>query len=259
MSASPNDRRHKRHLRGRNERLTFARNRQLAPKIKTALRTLGVDLPFYEFLDSYEAVFQEMANEGMSRFKSLVGIHEADRHVFEDTDWRMFRLDPSRHVQFLLDDCYDGYGKRGVDEANINGASAFFLNDDGGFRSIVLMPRKPRGEIKHPDTQYALKIAVLAHELGHISDAEQQLNIDPLAPRFDVVAAEAFANCYALEALAARALRQSYIMLYDAIAAQSTTEGYVGDIARLVVSEHERRAIPDWQEHWEAVEAMLSK
>lgn len=259
MATPRNNRRPKRQLNCRSEQRAFAQNRLLAPKIKTALRALGVDLPFYDFLDSYEAVFHEMAHEGKSCFTSLVGIHEVDRAVFEDTDWGLFGLDPSRHVQFLLDDCFEGYGKKGADEANINAVSAFFLNDDGGFQSIVLIPRKTRGEIRHPDAQYALKIVALAHELGHILDAEQQLNIDPLGPRFDVVAAEAFANCYALEALAARALRQSYIMFYNAIAAQSATEGYVGDIARLVVSEHERQVITDWQEHWGAVEAMLRK
>lgn len=259
MSASPNDRRQKRQSRNRHEQRMFAQNRQLAPKVKTALRALGVDLPFYEFLDSYESLFHEMAEEAKSRFESLVGIHEVERHVFEDTDWRIFNLNPIRHVQFVLDDHFEGYGKKGATEANITGSAAFFLSDDGNFTSIVLMPRKPRGEIKHPDTQYAFKIATLAHELGHISDAEQRLNIDPLAPRFDLVAAEAFANCYALEALATRALRQSYIMLYDAITAQSLTDGYVGDIARQVLAEHERREIPDWQEHLDATEAWLSK
>lgn len=219
---------------------------------------MGADLPFYDLLDSYETVFTDLADEGKQRFRSLAGIHEVDGRTFEETDWSLFGLEPADHVQFTFDEQFAGYGSKGADTANIRGAASFFRQADGGFRSIILIPQSPRTEIHHRDLRYVLKIASLTHELGHINDAENGLHIDPLAGRFDLIEAEAYANCYALDLMANRALRQSYTMLHDAIADKVDDSGYEGEIARRVMHEHGTRDIPDWQEHLEEAITILS-
>jgi hypothetical protein len=258
MGKRPDKRRLKREARHRSERRSIEQLRQHAPRLKPILRELGADLPFYDLLDSYEAVFGDLASEGMARFGSLSGIHEVDNRTFEETDWSLFGLEPADHLQFAFDEKFASYGRKGANTANIRGAASFFRQADGGFRSIILIPRSPRTDIQHRDLRYVLKIATLTHELGHISDAENRFHIDPLARRFDLVEAETYANCYALDLMASRALRQSYTMLHDALASQVDATGYEGEIARRVMQEHGTRDIPDWQEHLEEAIAILS-
>jgi hypothetical protein len=258
MGKHPDRRRLKRQARHRNERHTIQQLRQHASLLKPILRELGADLPFYDLLDSYETEFNDLASEGKERFRSLSGIHEVDGRTFEDTDWSLFGLKPADHLQFTFDEQFAGYGSKGADTANIRGVAAFFRQADGGFRSIILIPRTPRTDIQHPDLKYALKIAALTHELGHICDAENGLHIDPITGRFDLIEAEAYANCYALDLMAHRALRQSYAMLHDAIAGKVDASGYEGEIARRVMHEHGTRDIPDWQEHLEEALSILS-
>lgn len=258
MGKHSDKRRLNRQARHRSERRSVEQLRQHASRLKPILRDLGSDLPFYDWLDSYETMFNDLADEGMKRFRSLAGIHEVDGSTFEETDWSFFGLEPTDHVQFTFDEQFAGYGSKGADTANIRGSVSFFRQADGGFQSIILIPRNPRTDIQHRDLRYAMKIATLTHELGHISDTENRLHIDPLARRFDLIEAEAYANCYALDLMANRALRQSYTMLHAAIAGQVDASGYEGEIARRVMHEHGTRDIPDWQEHLEEAFAILS-
>lgn len=258
MGKHPDRRRLKRQARHRSERRTIEQLRQHASRLKPILRDLGFDLPFYDLLDSYETVFDDLAFEGKERFRSLSGIHEVDGRTFEETDWSLFGLEPADHLQFTFDEQFAGYGSKGAETANIRGSASFFRQADGGFRSIILIPRSPRTDIRHPDLKYVLKIVALTHELGHISDAENGFHIDPLGGRFDLIEAEAYANCYALDLMAHRALRQSYTMLHDALSGQVNSSGYEGEIARRVMHDHGTRDIPDWQEHLEEALARLS-
>jgi hypothetical protein len=258
MGRQPDRRRLKRQAKHRSERRSVEQLRQHASRLKPILRDLGADLPFYDLLDSYETVFTDLVDEGKQRYRSLAGIHEVDGRTFEETDWSLFGLEPANHVQFTFDEQFAGYGSKGADTANVRGAASFFRQADGGFRSIILIPHSPRTEIQHRDLRYVLKIAALTHELGHIDDAESRLHIDPLAGRFDLIEAEAYANCYALDLMANRALRQSYTMLHDAIADKVDDSGYEGEIARRVMHEHGTRDIPDWQEHLEEAISILS-
>ncbi len=237
------------------ERASMENFRRLAPTLKPVLRQVGCDLPFYDFLDSYEEEFSRTVSVAMREFPSLLGIHEVDENEFVDMNWTKYGADGLRQVFFSLDDKFAGYGANGNSKANIRGSAAFFLDGDGHPRSVVLIPRSVKCSFEHKELKYAFKIGSLLHELGHVNDAEKRINIDAETGRMDVVQAEAYANSYALGRLADRCLGQTYSILYEAMRELASSNGYEAEIGRLVLEQHRRRDIPNWNEYVDAAKA----
>lgn len=244
--------RRQRQAKYESEKANIENLRQMAPKLKPVLRQIGCDLPFFDYLDSYSGEFSRIVSSAMQQFSSLVGIHEVDDCQFQKPDWTKYGAGSYRRVFFEIDEQFSCYGTSSDSDANIRGSTTFFLDGDGSLRSVVLIPRSPKCSFQHKELKYALKIASLFHELGHIQDAEHRINIDAAAGRFELVEAEAYANCYTLDRLADRCLAQAYSILYDGMQALASSSGYEGDIGRLVLDRHQRREIPNWQDYMDA-------
>jgi hypothetical protein len=224
--------------------------RKMAVKVKPHLRKNGCDLPFYDFLDSWEEEFNRIKLRAIDEFQSLVGIHEVDKKTFFAPNYADYGCDPTTLVDFDLGERFTNYGRKSATtQVNMQGATTYFLDGDGGFTSLVLIPKNPPIRWQYKEFRYAFNLPVLVHELGHVQDAEKRINLDPSAKRFDVVEGEVYANCYALDQLANRYLRHSYMMMYDAIAESAARPvEFEAEIGRLVVERHPRRDLMDWND-----------
>jgi hypothetical protein len=232
-------------------RATVLDFRKKAPLLKPYLPKVGCDLPFYDFLDSYEEEFAKTVTAAMKNLPTLLGVHEVELSEFESTDWSLFGCDPKQQIVFSVDDQFASYGK-GNPKANVRGSAAYFLDGTSDFRSVVLIPRNPKCTVEYKDLKYAIKIATLMHELGHIHDAEHRTNIDPIASRFDIIEAEAYANCAALDGLAERCMSNTYDSFYEAMEGLAASGGYEAEVGRLVLERHSRCQIPKWQDYMDA-------
>ena len=216
---------------------------QMAPKLEPVLRQVGCDIPFFDYLDSYAEELAEQCRWQLQQFPSLLGIHEVDDGEFQESNSGQVWRSAYRQVFFNIDERFSRYGTNSNSNANMCGSATFFLDDDGKLRSLVQIPRSPKCSFQHKEFKYAFKVGSLLHEIGHIQDAEQRINIDAAAGRFELVQAEAYANCYALERLADRCLAKTYSMLYEGIQAFASSGGYEGEIGRLVLDRHQHRKI----------------
>jgi len=240
------------------EKATIENFRKVAPKLKPLLRRAGCDLPFFDFLDSYEEEFGRIVTTAIQQFPSLLSIHEVDDSEYLQPDWPKYGVDADKQVFFDIDERFAQYGKNRNSKANIRGSATFFLDDNGGYKSVVLIPRSPKCSFEYKDLKYAFKIASLLHELGHIEDAELRINIDVPEKRFGLVEAEAYANKYALEKLADRCLYQTYRILFDGMVELASSGDYEAEVGRLVLERHSHRQIPNWNEFMDAANGLNS-
>lgn len=222
-------------------------------KVKPFLRLAGCDLPFFELLDSYESLYRRIEDEARKSFDTLVGIHEVDRYQYLKTNWERLGYGGWEQLTFIIDDEFASYGKAmgSKDPANIVGSCTYFKHPDGGFRTVVLVQHPKLKTVYARDTKYGFKLATLFHELGHVLDAEQGLNLCPVEKRFDLVHGEIFANCYALERLAENHLRLIYDIMYEALEEMAGCDDFRGRIGQGVIEQHPRRKIVDWNDYME--------
>lgn len=241
------------------EKATIENFRKNGAVLKTHLRKVGCDLPFYDFLDSYTDEFNRTVATAKAMFPSLVGVYEVDENEYQNTEWAKYGVGDCEYVLFDLDDRFSDYGKNKNPLANVRGSASFFIDRDNALRSVILIPRNPKSSFQHKEYKYVLKIGTLCHELGHIHDAENKINLDPHARRFDLIAGEAYANCYALERLAERHLVYTYNMLYDGMVSFVAAGGYEAEIGQTVLEKHEKRQFKIWNDYMDAATESLMK
>ncbi|MGR5150227.1 hypothetical protein ACQKP8_27255 [Photobacterium alginatilyticum] len=104
----------------------------------------------------------------------------------------------------------DTYCKGILDQCNSNlDGSVINIQTDKGYEQVVFIPETVPAEPAipseyHDDWSYMLKLAALAHELGHVVDMQRTTdsNFDfSGVPKVNLVEAEAFAHVYSLELL----------------------------------------------------------
>lgn len=234
---------------------SFKDTQRLGQKLKPFLRRVGCDLPFYDYLDSYEAQFKQISSETKSAISMLLDVHEVSPSMFADTNWKELGYGELRQVFFSVPDEFADYGQSKA-QANLCGNVTFFSDSEGRGRAVILLPNRLPHTSDVREQQYALKVPGLLHEIGHVKDAEQSLNIRLETKDFDVVSAEVFAHVYALDRLASLAMRQSYLMLYEALEALTDDDGYEGEVGRRVMDEHAKVEVPDWQDFSDATRQM---
>ena len=185
-------------------------------QLKPFFRELGCDLQFYDFLDCYQTEYERIEREALSNFPSLIGIHQVSSATLDQTDWNQLGYGHLEPVELTIDERHADYGSLGGD-ANMRGCAKFFKDKTGRLQSVILIQKAAKRSRMGADLQYATKIAALTHEVGHVRDAEQNgvLHFDD---KIDIIEAEVVAHLYALEFMSGRHLRQSYDMLYDALA-----------------------------------------
>lgn len=217
-------------------------------KIRPFLKLAGCDLPFYDYIDNYQDEFNCIRDSALNDRPSLHAVREVNASELNADSFEGEVPNNFKQVFFSIPDECEGYANSRDVQANLRGNATFFLENGETLRSVVLIERRPKTKIPTLDLPYALKVTSLLHEIGHVVDAEKGTNIRAFDNALDVVEAEAFAHTYALDHLAQRCLRQSYLMLYDAMGRLCRKSGYEGEIARLVLDRHEKVEIPNWND-----------
>lgn len=236
----------------------FAEFRKTGTTLKPYLRRVGCDIPFYDYLDSYTTEFDRIQQDAIESLHSLVAVHEVPQKTLDTTDWKELGYGKLEQVFFSIPDRCADYVQSDA-QANLCGSATFFRNQSGEMRSVVLVQNRTRGSKDISEVQYAAKLAVLVHEIGHVIDAESSINFKLGDETMDVVAAEVFAHVYALNDLSTRGIRASYNMLYEAIDRLSVRDGYVGEIGRGVMEQHERKQMLNWRDYTEDAADLIAQ
>ena len=222
--------------------------RAKAPYMKALLRGRGCVLPFYDYLDSYADEFHRIADAAKAEHPSLLGVHEVDDIIFAENEknWSRLGYGDLQQIFFNLVDDVPDYGTESLD-ANLRGSMSAFLDKDGNLRSVILISQSVKATVQHRDLKYALKIAALLHEIGHVQDLEQGCNFNVPAKRLRVIEAEVVAHLFALEQMAKRYLVKSFQMLADGLRDAIPKGGYVSNVAERVLERLPSYQMVDWQ------------
>lgn len=220
-----------------------------APQMKRLLRQKGCELPFYDFLDSYEDEFQRIADAAKTEHASLLGIHEVDDQTYSscETDWSKLGYTDLQQIFFDIKEVVPDYGRKGTDE-NMCGFMSAFLDADRNVRSVILIRRTVKISQQHREFKYAFKIASLLHEIGHVHDLEHGVNFDVATNRLSLIEAEVFAHLYCLEHLARRNLLQSFQMVEGGLKDAIPKGGYLSEVAQKVLERMPSYQLTDWQQ-----------
>ena len=216
-----------------------------APQVKAALRAKGCDLPFYDFLDSYADEFARTVDEAKRQHPTLVAVHEVERVQFREIDWSALGYANYQQIIFETDDDVGDYGSDDP-AANLSGKAAAFRDRNNELRTVIVLRRRIERNMPR-DMQYALKVAALLHEIGHVHDIENRINFDVDARRANVLEGEVFANLFCLDKLASRQLLQSYAMVANALREASVRNDFLGEVARRVLQRLPDHRLVDWQ------------
>ena len=226
-----------------------------ASALKEFLHAEGCRLPFYDWIDSYVAEFQRIAEQAKVDFPSLLGVHEVDDDLFyasNEEQWKTLGYDHLEQVFFELgEDCED-YGKRHKQKSNettLEGSATAFVTTDGELRTTILIRQSLKSNFEHRELKYAVKIASLCHEIGHVKDFERGVNFDFENRTADAIEAEVFAHLSAFEQMAHASYRMSYVTLYDSLEGAIADPGYLGKVVNKVFERLPERNLKDWQGH----------
>jgi hypothetical protein len=211
---------------------------------KAYMRNRGCDLPFYDFLDSYEDEFNRITTEAMNTYPSLLGIHEVDEPVYRKRDWSALGYGHPIDLTWTNEvGDYDAYNSK----ANLCGVATIFEGEDGRYRTAIMIRRAVKNKFEHKEFKYVTKIAALCHEIGHVHDIENEINFDLKARTADIIEAEVFANLFALKMMAERQLNMSYRQLFDAFPIAMRNGGYLAEVCRRVLERNPQHELVDWQ------------
>lgn len=238
----------KRQRQWEHEHKTIKEFRAKAPYIKMILRGRGCVLPFYDYLDSYADEFQRIGETAKHDHPSLIGIHEVDDHTFGENEknWPKLGYGDLEQVFFNIGEDVPDYGTGSLD-ANLCGSMSVFLDPERNVRSVILIRHAVKGSMQHRDLKYALKVASLLHEIGHVQDLEQGLSFDVATRRLRVIEAEVFAHVFALEEMAKRSLVHSFNMLAGGLREAIPEGGYVSEVAKKVLERLPTHQLTNWQ------------
>jgi hypothetical protein len=204
-----------------------------APYMKMILRSRGFRLPFFDFLDSYEAEFAKLVDEYLASRPTLIGIYEVADEELESTDWERFggAADWQQVFYNYDDDPTETYGREGK-RVNVKGSTVTLRDTNGGLHTMVRICRNIKCAFQHKELKYAAKIPALLHEIGHVIDIEERINFDPEEETCRIIDAEVFANRYALEQCVQRGYRQSLVTWLDSWRGYVDAKDYRGEVAR---------------------------
>ncbi len=225
----------------------FKRFREQAPYIKRLLNARGCTLPFYDLLDSYPEEFQRIAKDAKEKYSSLVGVYEVDDTIYYGHDYSCVGCGEYQKITFTANnDNIEDYGKV-CDDANLNGTTTAFLDSEQRVRTVILIRKTVKNFREHKEGKYVPKIASLCHEIGHVHDIQNGINFKVMCKQVDIIEAEVFAHLFALETMAKRQLRQSFLVLENGLRKVLGAKGYLGEVARKVIDRLPEHRLVEWQ------------
>jgi hypothetical protein len=227
------------------------RFRSLAPGMKAELRKLGCNLPFYEWLDSYEAEFAKIVTWGKAEFHTLYDVFEVGKGKLDrQLGWRTLGLPADwSHLRIAFDDEAVQSYILPDDNACLRGSTTLFRDSAGLLRSVVRVIKNPEFTAKHKDYRYSLKLPILLHELGHVNDYEKKINLDVDSRSGDLIEAEVYANLFALNECFRRAYYLSGNTLLEALAGYKNALDYRGVVANRVFERFQKPAYRPWTDY----------
>jgi hypothetical protein len=212
------------------------------------LRRRGCTWPFFDYLQSYEEEFWKIAAEAKAHHASLVGVYEVDGPAdFENSNLERFGCSQTwTHLVFDCDDpLAEGYGK--TQAANVRACVSQFLTDEGELRTLIRIQKAVKG-FPHSEPRYAVKIAALLHEIGHVEDLEKGINFDIANRTFNIIDGEVFANLFAIRECLRRYYRIPLENWLDALKKAALGCDYLGEVARRTLLAHDGTVVPNWQD-----------
>mgnify|MGYP000952290685 CR=1 FL=1 len=172
-------------------------------KIRSKLVLSGYKPYFIDIFDSYKYEFNKIVNEAKNEFKTLYGIYEVDSSEFRNINRSKFRIPVGwEKIEFSSTDeqIANEYEQDAVavEKATYAGSLAVFQDQDSNFHTIILVIRNPKTFEIHEEFKYSRKISTLLHEIGHLKDFENRINIKPEIKFVDLIGTEVYANLHSL-------------------------------------------------------------
>lgn len=231
------------------ERKVFELLQKDGPRLKTLARARGYPFRFFDFLDSNEGVFKDLAGEALRTHPSLVSITELSFQDYQNQDIRKYGIEPDwKHIVFhdenLTDETHNDQGA----DANLNGFTKTFEEPDGTLRTVVHIAESVRCRFQHRDLKYHFKLIALLHELGHVKDIESQINFSISTRTVNTLSAEVHAHNYALKEANRLGLLMIAESLIDSLKNHVEGDGYRAEVARRVICDYQSPKATDWRE-----------
>ena len=201
--------------------------------LKRVFRQRGINVPFYDFYDSYYEEFKKVVLDATKQFPSLIGIFEVEDKDYFGTDRSHF-APGMEQIFWRSEGEQNGYGTSN-DDSNVNGYVNAFHANQGEVKTLVMIRKSVPNSKPHREFKYVLKLVALLHELGHVHDMEQQINFNHKAKTFDVIEAEVFAHLYSLKRMAEQNYYQCFTMLIDSLKKYALGSNYLRDVAKLTL------------------------
>ena len=214
------------------------------------LKRKGCDLPFYYDLQSYQGEFFRTMIQAKKDYPTLLNVHRVNSEAMK----------PSNILGWLKE-YYPDYSP--IDLSNTDGSNDLtdedltdisgcvsFLNDTHGQWSAVILVNMRPSPTDLTDKQWPYMLASLLHEIGHLDDATKSGTLNPVECWRDPIPSEAYAYCFALDALADRSNYLLYESVYNTMltASQSNTRVYA-DACKLVIANHKKRTVTNWKDY----------
>ena len=175
-----------------------------------------------------------------------------DDAVYTKPNWKDLGYGDWSQLFFNTDEEINDYGLKDP-SANLCGSVTTFRDADQQVHTVILIRKSFKASFVHGELKYSVKIPALLHEIGHVHDIENGINFDLRNKTLKVIDAEVFANLYALDKLAQRQLRQSYLMLANALREAAGQDGYLGDVGKQVIDSLPDHKLIDWQQTLDAL------
>src|SRR5689334_16298312 len=116
----------------------FAKLAEQGPFVKRVLKRRGIDLPFYEFYDSYAGEYAKLVERAPGEFPSLIGVFEVEDDVYYSTD-QAHHPAGLKHIMWHCPGDADGYGVSRDSDSNVNGFVDAFHNPEGELKTRIML------------------------------------------------------------------------------------------------------------------------
>lgn len=233
------------------ENAEIGRHRKMAPLLKAALRAKGCDLQFFELLDPYEAEFAKVVAWGKQEFPALYAVYEVDRKRLDDENgWRRLGLPTDwQRITLIIDDDVGKTYTAPDDAANLRGSTTVLQDRAGTIHYVIEVIKNPEFVLLHRDYRYGLKLSILLHELGHVKDYVNRVNLNLDTRSGDIIEAEVYANQFAIE----ECYRRGYFAVGDTLLASlgkyRDDDGYRGEVARRLFDRFQKPNFRPWTDY----------
>ncbi|MCR9116608.1 MAG: hypothetical protein NXI22_06625 [bacterium] len=189
-----------------------------------------------------------LAASAVAEHPTLLGVHEIEGGDKEEKFWEPLGYRDLTQIFYTIDDELTDYGKMsGKKQATLDGGMTSFWDADKQLRSIITIKKNIKASVHTDEMKYAIKIASLLHEIGHVKDLEEGINLNVADEQMDVIEAEVYANLYAIDELAKRDFFHGFGLLLSGLRDSIPQGGYIAKVATQVIERLPEYELVDWR------------